>query len=110
MKKKKKIKLIPEKYSIWDYLVINESMTIRQFIDYIKKKYNVEVTSIISNQINLFLKNNSMSDVFDKKIEDAYNNLSSIKLFDNKKYLMLEITGDIDNFYAKMPLFKYNFK
>jgi hypothetical protein len=23
---------------------------------------------------------------------------------------MLEITGDIDNFYAKMPLFKYNFK
>ena len=108
--KKKKIKLIPEEYSIWDYLVINESMTIRQFIDYIKKKYNVEVTSIISNQINLFLKNNSMSDVFDKKIEDAYNNLSSIKLFDNKKYLMLEITGDIDNFYAKMPLFKYNFK
>ena len=108
--RKKKFKLIPEEYSIWDYLSINESMTIRQFIDYIKKKYNVDVTSIISNQRNLFLKSNSMSDVFDKKIEDVYNSLSNIKLFDNKKYLMLEITGDIDNFYAKMPLFKYNFK
>ena len=33
-----------------------------------------------------------------------------IKLFENKKYLILEVGGEIDNFYAKMPLFKYNFK
>ena len=107
---KKKFKLIPEKYSIWDYLVINNSMTIRQFIEYIKKEFNVDVNSINSNQINLYLKNVSSKDIFDNKIEEIYNNLSCIKLFENKKFIMLEISGDYENYYAKMPLFKYNFK
>ena len=107
---KKRYKLIPEKYSIWDYLIINQTLTIKQFLDYMKKKYNVEVTSIISKKINLFLKNNSTSDIFDKKIEEVYNNISSIKLFENKKYLMLEISGEVDDCIAKMPLIKYNFK
>jgi hypothetical protein len=107
---KKKFKLIPEKYTIWDYLVINNSMTIRQFIEYIKKEFNVDVNSINSNQINLYLKNVSSNDIFDNKIEEIYNDLSSIKLFENKKFIMLEISGDYENYYAKMPLFKYNFK
>lgn len=106
----KKFKLVPEKYSIWDYLIINKSMTIKEIILYIKKEYNVDITSITSNQINLYLKNISSNNIFEKKIEDIYNSLSNNKLFDNKKYLMLEIGGDIDEFYAKMPLFKYNFK
>jgi len=110
----KKHKLIPEKYSKWDYLVINESLTIKQFIDYIKKEYNVEVSSIISNQINLYsknIKNDGNEDPkLNKKIEDVYNMLSKIKIFENKKFLMLEIIGDIGDFIAKMPLIKYNFK
>ena len=107
---KKRYKLIPEKYSIWDYLIINQTLTIKQFLDYMKKEYNVEVTSIISKKIILFLKNNSTNDIFDKKIEEVYNNISSIKLFENKKYLMLEISGEVDDCIAKMPLIKYNFK
>ena len=35
----KKFKLVPEKYSIWDYLIINKSMTIKEIILYIKKEY-----------------------------------------------------------------------
>lgn len=108
--RKKRYKLIPEKYSIWDYLIINQTLTIKQFLDYMKKEYNVEVTSIISKKIILFLKNNSTNDIFDKKIEEVYNNISSIKLFENKKYLMLEISGEVDDCIAKMPLIKYNFK
>ena len=106
----KKYKLIPDKFSIWDYLIINESLTIKNFIDYIKKEYNVEVTSIISNKLNLYLKKDSKDEILDKKIEDIYNNLSKIKLFENKKYLMLEISGDIDDCAAKMPSIKYNFR
>ena len=110
----KKHKLIPEKYSKWDYLVINESLTIKQFIDYIKREYNVEVSSIISNQINLYsknIKNDGNEDPkLNKKIEDVYNMLSKIKIFENKKFLMLEIIGDIGEFKAKMPKIKYNFK
>ena len=108
----KKYKLIPEKYTIWDYLVINDSLSIKQFIDYMKKNYNVEITSIISNQIILYTKNESGNDdlKINKKIEDIYCELSKIKIFENKKFLILEILGDIGEFIAKMPLIKYNFK
>ena len=86
----------------------------KQFIDYIKKEYNVEINSIISNQINLYsknIKNDGNEDPkLNKKIEDVYNMLSKIKIFENKKFLMLEILGDIGDFIAKMPLIKYNFK
>ena len=108
----KKYKLIPEKYTIWDYLVINDSLSIKQFIDYMKKNYNVEITSIISNQIILYTKKESGNDdlKINKKIEDIYCELSKIKIFENKKFLILEILGDIGEFIAKMPLIKYNFK
>ena len=106
----KKYKLIPDKFSIWDYLIINESLSIKDFIDYIKKKYNVEVTSIVSNKLNIYLKGNSKDNILDKKIEDIYNNLSKIKLFENKKYLILEISGNAGDFITKMPSIKYNFK
>ena len=109
-KNQKKFKLIPDKFSIWDYLTINESFSIKNFIDYIKKKYDVEVTSIFSNKINLYLKGNSKSDILDKKMEEIYNSLSKIKLYENKKYLMLEISGTAGDFIAKMPSIKYNFK
>ena len=85
-------------------------MTFTHFIEYIKKQFNVYVTSITSNGINLYLKDLSSNDILNKKIEDFYNEISSIKLPENKKYLMLEIDGDINEFSAKMPLFKYNFK
>ena len=107
---KKKFKLVPESYTIWDYLIINESLTFTQFIEYIKKQFNVCITSITSNGINLYLKDLTSDDVLNKKIEEFYNEISNIKLPENKKYLMLEIDGDINDFYAKMPLFKYNFK
>ena len=108
-KGKKLYKLIPEKFTIWDYLEINGSFSIKQLIDYMKQKYNVEVTLITSNQKKLFEKN-STENVLNEKIEDAYNNKSNIKLSQSKKFLMLEILGDVDNFIAKMPKFKYNFK
>ena len=108
-KGKKLYKLIPEKFTIWDYLEINGSLSIKQLIDYMKQKYNVEVTLITSNQKKLFEKN-STKNVLNEKIEDAYNNKSNIKLSQSKKFLMLEILGDVDNFIAKMPKFKYNFK
>ena len=106
----KKFKLVPPEYSIWDYIVINNSLTLNEFIKFIKNDYKVDVTSIISNNINLYLKNYTLNNTFDEKIEDIYNKISKIKLFENKKYLILEVGGEIDNFYAKMPLFKYNFK
>jgi hypothetical protein len=39
-----------------------------------------------------------------------YNKFSKKKLPDDKNYLWLEISGDIDDATALMPLFKYKFK
>ena len=107
---KEKYKFIPKIFSNWDYLVIKGSLTINKFIDYIKQEYNVEIKKIISNTKILFNKEKKQDDILDQKIEDVYNNISSIKLFENKKFLMLEITGDIDDYIAKMPSIKYYFK
>ena len=106
----KKYKLIPDKFTIWDYFIINESLSIKQFIEYMKKKYNIEITSIFSGEINLYLKNISKDGIWNKKIEDIYNELSEIKLFENKKYLMLEISGEFNDYLVKSPSIKYNFK
>ena len=106
----KKYKLVPDKFSVWDYIIINGSLSIKQFIDYIKQEYNVDINTIISNEKNLYEKNKIKNEELNKKIEETYNDISNIKLYENKKYLMLEILGDIDDFIAKMPLIKYNFK
>ena len=66
-------------FSNWDYLVIKGSLTINKFIDYIKQEYNVEIKKIISNTKILFNKEKKQDDILDQKIEDVYNNISSIK-------------------------------
>ena len=45
-----------------------------------------------------------------QKIEDIYNSSAKIKLDKNAKHLFLEISGDIGDATALMPLFRYNFK
>ena len=109
-KNEKKIKLVPDKFSVWDYLTINGPLSIKNFIELIKKEYNIEVRTIISNEKILFKEDLSKFEDLNKKIEEVYNDISDIKLFENKKFLMLEILGDIDNCISKTPLFKYNFK
>jgi hypothetical protein len=45
-----------------------------------------------------------------QKIEDIYNNSAKVKLGENDKVLNLEISGDIGDATALMPLFRYVFK
>ena len=107
------IKFIPEEFTIWDFIIINKSMTIEQFKEYIKNTYNVNVYSINSNYLNLYdSKSNNIN--LGNKIEDIYNEISKIKIYENKKFLILEISGNVnvDNSYyeVKMPKIKYIFK
>lgn len=100
--------LIPKKFTVWDFLFINKSQTIRELIAYMKNKYNVDVSAIIDKETKCLFKKGDQN--LDDKIEDVYNNISNIKLSENKKYLILKILGNIGDYSAKMPLFKYNFK
>ena len=105
-----KFKLIPEKFTIWDYIQVNGSLTLKKFIELIKNKYNVDLTSLYSNEMILYSKSNNIVDNMEKKVENIYNEISGIKLFDNRKFLILNIEGLSDEFNIRMPYFKYYFK
>ena len=103
------IKYIPEKFTVWDYLEINESMTIKEFIQYMKKNYNININILSCNNLNLY-NSNLKSNNYDKKLEDVYNELSKIKLFENKRFLVLDVLGFFEKLVIKMPKIKYYFK
>ena len=105
------VKAIPPKWTVWDKIVINGSKTCQEFIDEIKKEYNVDISVITANNVSIiqtFMPSNK--DRFGQKIEDIYKANSKVPLEDNKTYLFLEVSGDVDDASALMPLFKYNFK
>jgi ubiquitin-activating enzyme E1 len=105
------VKAIPPGWTVWDKIEISNSMTCKQFIDYVKEKYNVDTSVITSDNVTIiqtFMPSNKNR--YDEKIEDLYNKFSKKKLPDDKNYLWLEISGDIDDATALMPLFKYKFK
>ena len=75
------------------------------------KEYKVEVSIITAGNttiIQTFMPSNKSR--LNQKIEDIYNQQSKVKLSDDTKYLNLEISGDIDDATALMPMFKYVFK
>ena len=103
------IKYIPDKFTIWDFIEINESMTIKKFIEYFEKNYKIKISSISSNNINLY--NFTLDDnICDLKIEEAFDKKSRIKLFEGKKFLILDILGTYENLTVKTPRIKYRFK
>ena len=105
------VKAIPPKWTVWDKIIVDGSKTCKEFIDFIKTQYKVDISVISANNVNIiqtFMPSNK--DRFDQKIEDIYKANSKTPLDDKKTYLWLEVSGDIDDASALMPLFKYNFK
>ena len=105
------VKAIPPGWTVWDKIIIKKSMTCKELIDYIMKKYKVEVSFITAGSVDIiqtFMP--SAKSRMNQKIEDIYNDNSKIKLDKNIKYLYLEISGDIGEAIVLMPKFKYIFK
>lgn len=105
------VKAIPPSWTVWDKITINKSMTCKELIDYILEKYNVEVSIISAGNVTIiqtFM--TSSKNIIDQKIEDIYNNKVKVKLHKKIKCLYLNLSGDIGEATALMPLFKYIFK
>ena len=86
-------------------------MTVKELINYIKEKYEVEVSIITAGNVTIiqtFMPSSKAR--MEQKIEDIYNANSKVKLDDKTTYLNLEISGDIGDATALMPMFKYIFK
>ena len=84
-------------------------MLIKEFIENIFKKYQININSISCNNWNLYESNSNVK-FYDDKIEDAFNRISNYKLNDSKKFLVLDILGKLGDIPAKMPKIKYIFK
>ena len=105
------VKAIPPNWTVWDKITINKSMTCQELIDYIQEKYGVEVSIITSGNVTIiqtFMPSSKQR--LSQKIEDIYNSNAKIKLDEKATHLNLEISGDIGDATALMPLFRYNFK
>ena len=118
IKNEKYNQLIPEKFNLWDLIEINEPMTINQFIQYIKKEYEINVCSIMINKKEIYSSHNFNNDGTDinrsifinKKIDNIYFELFNKEVTFNKNYCFIKINGEINNSKIEMPLFKYNLK
>ena len=105
------VKAVPPKWTVWDKIVIDGSKTVQEFLDWIKEKYNVDVSVISSKDttiVQTFKQSNK--DRYGKKIEDVYQEHAKNKLAPEQKFMFLDIIGDIGDASALMPLIKYNFK
>ena len=72
------IKAIPNDFSIWNKLYINESMTCESFLNHFKEKYNVDINYISVEGIEIFYKSRGRkkkkekSEQLNKKIQEIY--------------------------------------
>ena len=105
------VKAVPPKWTVWDKIVVNGSKTVQELIDWVKEKYKVDVSVITSKDttiVQTFMPSNK--DRCPKKIEDVYQEHAKVKLTPEQKFMFLDVSGDIGDASALMPLFKYNFK
>ena len=110
------IKAIPNDFSVWDKIIINESKTIGQFLEYFKNKYNVELNYMSINEEEIYykrkrkkinpLKEEYEKDLMSQKIEYIYSKKTKKDL--NKiKNIFISVSGRFGNYIVKMPLIHY---
>ncbi len=104
---------IPKNWNVWDLIKFKGPMKIIDFIQKIKKDYDVEVEFILSGTFIFYNKNdkenNTKNKVEDKKIENLFQDICKIKI-DKKKKILLKIIGKKNNNLVNMPIIKYIFK
>jgi hypothetical protein len=106
---------VPNKFHCWEKIIINKSMTIQEFIDYFKEKYNVDISLIqADNMSNIYFKhynarkNKLIKKNLDIKIEDAFAKSQKLDNF-NERYLFLKVSGTKNEIKIVMPIIKYFF-
>ena len=106
------LKLLSEPFNIWDYIEIKESLTAKELISILEKKYDIYIDFISCNQhriIQPLLMDKDNPD-FSMKIENLYEKYSKIKLNLNRKILELKISASKEDYSILIPPIKYIFK
>jgi len=100
-----KYKFADKDYTLWDYIEIPSELTLGQFKDFFKEKYNVEISTITHDVIMLYAfflpnKNN------DKLISDIIK-MKTKKSIETDMVLLTVIADDDDGEEINIPNIKY---
>jgi hypothetical protein len=99
------VKYIPKGWTVWDHLEIRNIERLQDFINYIKKIYDVDVSTITSDKViiyNSFFKNK----ILNEKIENIFYSLNKNNNVIKKSYLWLDVVGKQNKILTLMPKFK----
>ena len=103
-----KIKAIPDHYTVWDNIEIKGPLTIKEFFEYFKNTYNVEIECLNYENKCIFDNLNEPNlDDYNKTIEEIFKESFQKEIDINKKYLRLSFLGFQEKIEVKMPTIKY---
>ena len=118
-------KLIPTKYSSWFKLIEKGNQTVKEFIDYIKEKFGIDITLILSAEDDrniyekippkkkskkLQEKRRLMENILNQNIDDVYYNTAKniCNEYEKENELYLKVKGiDKNGTYVEAPIIKY---
>ena len=106
------VRAIPSKWTCWDKMTVNKSMTIQELIDYFTSEYKLEASIITCKGITLIQTfQPSAKTRLGRKVEELYEELSKSKIPAITDNLILEVSCDCeDGAVALTPLLKYTFR
>ena len=110
-----KVKAIPEGFTIYDKIVIKGPMTIQQLFDHFKTTQGLEVSLVSSGKMaiyNQYLPGNKHQPRLAREIFSIYNEISEDKLPEGRKYMILELGGEVidEGCDFSIPSIKYYFE
>ena len=105
---------IPLKFTVWDNIIINGPLLIKDFVKYFKEEYNFDIDFLISNNkciLDLIEdeENEENEDIINKTIDELFKQIFPI-IYKNKKYFKIKILGRINNIEVNLPIIKYIIK
>ena len=103
----KLILAIPENWNCWDHIDIQGSITIQEFFNYIKEKYNIIVKGMFTYEKKSLIKSR---DMLNYKIENAFSYVLKKDIKELRKTLSFTIDGKNENNNSIiMPVFLYHY-
>lgn len=92
------IKAIPEDFTIYDKIVVQGSMTLEELMKSLKEKYQIQIVGVFCDNMMYYNKfNKGHNERLSKTPEEIHEQILKKKIIENRKYLALQITGEVLN-------------
>jgi len=102
-------------WTLWDRFEVEGELTLQEFIDHFKEKYQLEISMIscgVSMVYAFFLSKDKLAERMPKKLSEVVASVNKQVVPENKNYLILEICVNRmeDDEEVDVPFIKYTFR